>query len=103
MRWPRIPIQGLIVGIPPKDQLIMVFTPEGRAIQLYTFPKGQHSGELDWVHALAVDRHGNLYLGDIQGRHAQKFLRLAAAGRSPEIAKKAMPKSDDSVEPAGKR
>ncbi len=31
MRWPRIPIPGLIVGIPPKDQLIMVFTPDGRA------------------------------------------------------------------------
>ena len=73
MRWPRLPIPGLIVGIPPKDQLIMVFTPDGRATQLFTFPKGQHSGELDWVHALAVDRRGNLYLGDIQGRRPRSF------------------------------
>ena len=88
MRWPRIPIPGLVVGIPPKDQLVMVFTPDGRVTRLCTFPKGQHSGELDWVHALAVDRQGNLYLGDIQGRRAQKFLRLAArrprARKSPE-------------------
>ena len=81
MRWPKLPIPGLIVGIPPKDQLIMVFTPDGRVTRLWTFPKGQRSGELDWVHALAVDRQGNLYLGDIQGRRAQKFLRLEPAGR----------------------
>ena len=31
MRWPKLPIPGLIVGIPPKDQLVMVFTPDGRA------------------------------------------------------------------------
>jgi hypothetical protein len=28
MRWPRLPIPGLIVGIPPKDQLVMVFDPD---------------------------------------------------------------------------
>ena len=87
MRWPKLPIPGLIVGIPPKDQLVMVFTPDGRATRLCTFPKGQRSGELDWVHALAVDRRGNLYLGDIQGRRAQKFVRLDPAGREGPIAK----------------
>ena len=65
MRWPRLPIPGLIVGIPPKDQLIMVFTPDGRVTRLHTFPKGQHAGELDWVHALAVDRRGQ----SVPGRH----------------------------------
>jgi hypothetical protein len=98
MRWPRLPIPGLLVGIPPKDQLIMVFTPDGRVTRLWTFPKGQGSGELDWVHGLAVDRVGNLYLGDIQGRRAQKFLRLAPAGRFAEIAKKSLPKIDEKVE-----
>jgi hypothetical protein len=65
--------------------------------RLWTFPKGQGPGELDWVHGLAVDRLGNLYLGDIQGRRAQKFLRLDPAGRFPEIAKKSLPKVDEQV------
>ena len=102
MRWPRLPIPGLVVGIPPKDQLVMVFTPDGRVTRLCTFPTGKRSGELDWVHAMAVDGHGNIYLGDIQGRRAQKFLRLEPAGRNGEIAKKALPKRDDPVQRASK-
>lgn len=78
MRWPKIPIPGLIVGIPPKDQLVMVFSPDGRVKRLWTFPKGTRPGEIDWVHALAVDRNGDLYLGDIQGRRPQRFRRLEA-------------------------
>jgi hypothetical protein len=101
MRWPRLPIPGLLVGIPPKDQLIMVFTPDGRVTRLWTFPVGQRSGELEWVHALAVDRQGNLYLGDIQGRRAQKFLRLAPSGRYPEVVKKGLPKIDEPVRRTG--
>jgi hypothetical protein len=101
MRWPRLPIPGLVVGIPPKDQLIMVFTPDGRVTRLCTFPKGQRPGELDWVHALAVDRQGNLYLGDIQGKRAQKFSRLEPAGRMAPIARKGLPKRDDPVQRAG--
>lgn len=30
-------------------------------------------GEVDWVHAVAVDSQRNLYLRDIQGKRAQKF------------------------------
>ncbi len=103
MRWPRLPIPGLVVGIPPKDQLIMVFTPEGRLTRLYTFPQGRGSGELEWVHALAVDPRGNLYLGDIQGRRAQKFLRIEPSDYSPGVvAKKVLPKRDEPVKRAGK-
>jgi DNA-binding beta-propeller fold protein YncE len=102
MRWPRLRIPGLLVGIPPKDQLIMVFNPDGRVIRLCTFPKGQGPGELDWLHGMAVDRAGNLYLGDIQGRRAQKFLRLAPSGPTPEIAKKSLPKADPEVKRTGK-
>jgi hypothetical protein len=101
MRWPRLPIPGLLVGIPPKDQLIMVFTPDGRVTRLWTFPPGKRPGELEWVHALAVDRQGNLYAGDIQGRRAQKFLKLEPAGRYPEVAKKTLPKVDEPVQRAG--
>jgi hypothetical protein len=102
MRWPRIPVPGLVVGIPPKDQLVMVFAPDGRVLRLCTFPKGQRSGELEWVHALAVDIRGNLYLGDIQGRRAQKFLRLEPTAREGEIAKKSLPKRDEPVQRASK-
>ena len=98
MRWPRLPIPGLVVGIPPKDQLVMVFTPDGRLLRLSTFPKGQHPGELDWVHAVAVDRAGNLYLGDIQGKRAEKFLRLAPANPEGEIVREQKPKRDDPIE-----
>jgi hypothetical protein len=87
------------VGIPPKDQLVMVFMPDGRATHLFTFPNGKHSGELDWVHGLAVDRRGNLYLGDIQGERAQKFFRLEPAVHSPELVRKGLPKQDDKLRP----
>jgi hypothetical protein len=43
-------------------------------LDMTTNPPGK-PGELDWVHAIAVDSRGNLYLGDIQGRRAQKFIR----------------------------
>jgi hypothetical protein len=102
MRWPRIPIPGLVVGVPPKDQLVMVFAPDGRVLRLNTFLKGRQPGELDWVHALAVDRRGNLYLGDIQGRRAQKFIRLEPAVRDGDVAKKSQPRRDEPVERAGK-
>lgn len=69
--------EGNHLGVPPKDQLIMKFTPEGKVVQLWTFPKGQDGqerpGELNWVHGIAVDSAGNLYLGDIRGQRAQKF------------------------------
>ncbi len=97
MRWPMLPIKGLVVGIPPKDQLVMVFTPDGRLTRLATFPKGQRAGEVDWVHAMAVDQGGNLYLGDIQGRRPQKFLRMEPAGRLGDLVKKSLPKRDNPV------
>jgi len=102
MRWPRIPVPGLVVGIPPKDQLVMVFAPDGHVLRLCTFSRGQRPGELEWVHALAVDRRGDLYLGDIQGRRAQKFLRLEPSARDGEVAKKSLPKRDEPVQRAGK-
>jgi hypothetical protein len=42
-------------------------------------PKGidglERSGERNWVHAIAADGKGNLYVGDIIGKRAQKFVR----------------------------
>lgn len=67
------------LGCPPKDQLFMKFAPSGRLLQLWTVPKGkdglEEPGECNWVHAIAEDSKGNLYVGDIKGKRAQKFVR----------------------------
>jgi len=66
-------------GIPPKDQLVMRFNPQGKLLQLWTMPKGidgqEKPGELNWVHGIALDSKGNIYLGDIIGKRVQKFVR----------------------------
>jgi hypothetical protein len=66
------------LGCPPKDQVFMKLNPQGRVMQLFTLPKGidglERPGEVNWVHCIAVDSRGNLYLGDIIGRRAQKFV-----------------------------
>jgi hypothetical protein len=66
------------LGCPPKDQVFMKFNTQGKLLQLFTLPKGldglERVGEVNWVHAIAVDSRGNLYLGDIIGKRAQKFV-----------------------------
>jgi hypothetical protein len=46
--------------------------------QLFTLPKGldglEKPGEVNWVHCIAFDSVGNMYLGDILGKRAQKFV-----------------------------
>jgi len=68
-----------VLGCPPKDQVLMKFTTSGKLLQLWTFPKGEDEkeqpGELNWLHAIAEDSQGNIYLGDIHGQRAQKFVR----------------------------
>ncbi len=63
---------------PPKDQLFMRFDRNGKLLQLWTVPKGadgkEQPGELNWVHAMALDSEGNIYAGDIMGKKAQKFV-----------------------------
>jgi hypothetical protein len=78
MRWGDT--QERLLGVPPKDQIVMQFDTAGRVLGLWTFPLGkagkERPGELNWLHAVAVDSHGDLYLGDVQGNRAQKFIRL---------------------------
>lgn len=79
MRWSDKPD----LSSPPKDQLVMKFTPEGKIEELWTFPltpedRKAEPGELKWAHAITVDSRGDIYIGDIHGRGAQKFKRLAA-------------------------
>lgn len=79
MPWrtdPKYPDAPL--GCPPKDQLFLKFSPQGRVLQLWTVPKGEDGqekpGELNWVHGIALDSKGNVYLSDIIGRRVQKFV-----------------------------
>ena len=71
-----------MLGILPKDQIIIKFDTAGRVLELWTFPLGKDGkekpGELNWLHTVAVDAQGNLYLGDVHGNRAQKFIRLPA-------------------------
>jgi sugar lactone lactonase YvrE len=75
MQWRK---QDTNVGCPPADQLVMRFRTDGRLLQLFHFAKGmdglERPGELNWVHCIAFDSRGNLYLGDIIGKRAQKFV-----------------------------
>ncbi len=75
MQWRK---EDSALGCPPKDQIFMKFNAGGRLLQLFTLPKGvdglERAGEVNWVHAIAFDSAGNMYLGDIIGRRAQKFV-----------------------------
>lgn len=74
-RWRR---EGRYRNI--RDQLLMRFDSEGRVKQLWSLPVGElgdvGAGEILWVHCLVQDRDGNLYLGDIKGERAQKFVAI---------------------------
>ena len=65
------------IVIPPSDQVLMKLNLKGEVLLRIPLPKTAvppgKPGELDWVHGIAVDSQGNLYLGDIQGKRAQKF------------------------------
>jgi hypothetical protein len=71
------------LGNPPTNQLVMKLATDGRVLELWTFdlckPGGRTPGCLDWVHGIAADSKGDLYLGDVADESAlhrvQKFLR----------------------------
>jgi DNA-binding beta-propeller fold protein YncE len=99
MRWPRIVLPGVSLGVPPKDQIVAVFDPTGRMLRQWSFPMGRDAGELDWLHGMAVDDSGNLYLGDIKGHKAQRFVIRRPADRDARIADR--PKTDSALKKAG--
>jgi len=73
---------------PPKDQIFMRFSTDGRVRQLWTVPLGQTGqekpGECNWLHGVALDSKGNLYAGDIMGKRIQKFVRVVPAAAKAE-------------------
>ena len=80
MGWtvdPKYPTAPL--GCPPKDQVLAKFNTSGKMLELHSFAKGEDEhekpGDLNWFHAVAVDREGSLFVGDIIGKRVQKFVR----------------------------
>jgi hypothetical protein len=69
------------LGIPPKDQLVMRFNTSGKLLSLWTIPKGEDGkekpGEINWIHGIDVDSHGNLFVGDIKGKRLYKMTKQA--------------------------
>jgi DNA-binding beta-propeller fold protein YncE len=65
--------------LPPQDQVVVKLNQKGKVLlrvplPMTTSPPGK-PGELNWVHAIAFDSQDNLYLTDIRGQRAQKFVR----------------------------
>jgi DNA-binding beta-propeller fold protein YncE len=80
MPWLEHPdYPGGPLSCPPRDQLVMRFNTAGKLLQLWTIPKGtdgkEQPGDVNWIHAVAADSKGNLYVGDIIGKRAQKLVR----------------------------
>ena len=63
---------------PPLGQLLVKFDPDGNPI--FRVPldmpaaAGAKPGDIDWVHCIALDSKGRIYLGDIEGKRIQRFL-----------------------------
>lgn len=73
-----------------KDQLFMRFTTDGRVRQTWGLTLGDigedknkpdtsrlKPGETVGAHCIAQDSHGNVYVGDIYGERAQKFVPIS--------------------------
>lgn len=65
-----------------KDQVFMRFSRDGRAQQIWHIPLGESKEKLEpgaalGVHCIALDSQDNIYLGDIYGERAQKFVPVA--------------------------
>jgi sugar lactone lactonase YvrE len=63
---------------PPVAQLLVKFNTEGKALLRVPLEMpsaaGSNPGDVDWVHCIAVDSKGRIYLGDIQGKRVQRFV-----------------------------
>lgn len=73
-----------------KDQILMRFATSGRVLQTWALPLGDigdnkdmpdtsrlKPGETVGAHCIAQDSKGNLYVGDIYGERAQKFVPIS--------------------------
>jgi len=84
-----------LLSCPPKDQVIMKFATSGKLLQLWTLPLAEtgkeQPGEVNWLHTVAVDSQGSLYVGDIKGQRAQKLVRLKVVPVAERVPRRASP------------
>jgi DNA-binding beta-propeller fold protein YncE len=63
---------------PPGDQIMVKLDRDGKVLLHVELPNDavppRDAGSVDWVHGIALDSKGNMYLGDIMGERVQKFL-----------------------------
>lgn len=65
-----------------KDQMFVRFSTDGRVRQLWTLPMGEvgntKPGETVGAHCIVKDSKSNIYIGDIYGERAQKFIPITS-------------------------
>jgi sugar lactone lactonase YvrE len=63
--------------LPPEDQVMVKVDHRGQVLLRVPLPMTQEPpgkpGAVDWVHGIALDSIGNIYVGDIQGKRVQKY------------------------------
>jgi DNA-binding beta-propeller fold protein YncE len=84
MLWSEVPPSQAYLATPPKDELFMKLDTEGRLRQLWTFPKGDKPGELDWAHSIAVAPDGTIYFAEVMGHRAQRFVPAGTQVKSQD-------------------
>jgi DNA-binding beta-propeller fold protein YncE len=57
-----------MLGVPPRDQVVMRINTDGMVEETWKF------NQTNWVHGIAIDSKGNLFLSDIQGHRVRKFI-----------------------------
>jgi len=75
------------VASPLKDQIFVRFAPNGRVKQTWAIPLGEEGhtkpGECNGAHCIAQDSGGNLFVGDVFGNRAQKFVPSPTSPQGP--------------------
>ena len=71
-------LTSIFLLLEPDAMEVMLTAHFKGAAYVQTLPKAEDGhekpGELNWLHAIALDSKGNLYLGDIIGMRIQKFV-----------------------------
>ena len=58
---------------PPERQDVLVFNESGKLVKEIPLPLGNEFGQVNWLHAIDVDKKGNIFLSDVVGNHITKW------------------------------
>ena len=65
----------------PQRQDVLVFNEAGEIVKEISLPQGNDYGQVNWLHAIDVDKAGNIFLADVVGNHVQKWKVGATTGK----------------------